>query len=68
MDLPGHGEGPGLRGYIDSADALIVDGIRAGQVAGCAGEAPARAARHTGLVRRHNVKNPEVRVGCSATK
>jgi acylglycerol lipase len=33
MDLPGHGESPGLRGYIDSADALIVDGIRAATAA-----------------------------------
>ena len=33
MDLPGHGESPGLRGYIESADALVVDGIRAATAA-----------------------------------
>uniref|UniRef100_A0A7S2QZE9 Serine aminopeptidase S33 domain-containing protein n=1 Tax=Eucampia antarctica TaxID=49252 RepID=A0A7S2QZE9_9STRA len=27
MDFPGHGESPGLRGYIDSAENLISDGI-----------------------------------------
>eukprot|EP00729_Bicosta_minor_P008659 gene8659-32798_t len=27
VDFPGHGESPGMRGYIESADTLIADGI-----------------------------------------
>ena len=33
VDFPGHGESPGLNGYIESADALIIDGINAAQAA-----------------------------------
>ena len=29
VDFPGHGESPGLRGFIESADAIIEDGINA---------------------------------------
>ena len=31
IDFPGHGESPGMRGYIESADTLIVDGINSVQ-------------------------------------